>query len=111
MCKPAGTTGRADQPSMRKYLVAIVLALTTVSTAWCGQAPDAKNYVIAVTASWCGPCQKDKKFYGHVPGLVVIDVDEWPGAVRKYRVNGLPTYIVVRGGVETYRTHNIQELF
>lgn len=60
---------------------------------------------VQFSASWCGPCQRlkaetlndpaVKKYLRENAIYVYIDGDEHPADVRKYRINGYPTTLVL----------------
>ncbi len=62
-------------------------------------------------AEWCGPCKMmhpiiedmKKKYEGKVE-VEEINVDENPNESIKYGVASIPTYIVLKEGVEVART-------
>lgn len=89
-------------------LLVAVLGLFPAQAGGAGKVED--QYTLAFTAGWCHACERDKRFYSAVPNLHVIDVDRFPGAQKEWRVNQLPTYIVVRGNREVFRTGNIHKV-
>lgn len=64
------------------------------------------------SAKWCGPCNAMKtQLYGlelPVDEVVLIDVDEDPIAVAKYKVRGVPTLILTDSYGEIRRTTGFQ---
>lgn len=93
---------------------ALAIAVAFLPAAW-GRTLhlDQRDTVLAFTATWCAPCQKDKKLYPKLARrytVKVYDVDKYPDTASKYRVRQLPTYVVLRGGREITRTTNIHEL-
>ena len=96
---------------MKTVLLILALVLASVLQTGCEQGPSGHNCTIAFTADWCAPCQNDKKFYENVPDLVVVDADQRPDIIQQFQITGLPTYVVIRDGVEVFRTDNIQDLF
>jgi thioredoxin 1 len=76
--------------------------------------PQANVEVLAFTASWCGPCRRDKPQIEEMRrrGVKVteIDIDEDPQLARQYKVRQVPTYVVLEDGVEIQRTSDICDL-
>jgi thiol-disulfide isomerase/thioredoxin len=75
------------------------------------QPEPAKVQVLAFTAGWCEPCQRDNR---QLQGLrrrgvnvIEIDIDENPALASRYGVRSVPTYVVLEDGIETHRTGNI----
>ena len=95
---------------MKKLLLALSLVLAPILTGCEQGVGEPQDCTIAFTASWCAPCLNDKKFYKYVPDLVVVDADERPDIIQQFQITGLPTYVVLRNGVEVFRTDNIQDL-
>lgn len=77
--------------------------------------PEPSREILAFTASWCGPCQRDKPYVRQLQQqgikITLIDIDQRPGLMRQYGVTYLPTYIVLVDGVESQRTGDIARLF
>ncbi|NTW56471.1 MAG: thioredoxin [Chlorobiaceae bacterium] len=62
-------------------------------------------------AEWCGPCQvvapSVKKLAEEFSGqltVVKIDIDEQPGVAGRYKIQGVPTLMIFRGGEVIWRT-------
>jgi thioredoxin 1 len=76
--------------------------------------PQANVEVLAFTASWCGPCRRDKPQIEEMRrrGVKVteIDIDENPQLARQYKVRQVPTYVMLEDGVEIQRTSDICDL-
>jgi thioredoxin 1 len=56
-------------------------------------------------AEWCGPCKVIAPFLDELAGemegrvtVVKLNIDENPQTPRKYRVNGIPTMMLFKGG-------------
>jgi thioredoxin 2 len=56
-------------------------------------------------ASWCGPCRvaapEVQKAAREVAGralVLKVNTDENPGLAQRYRVSGIPNFLVLRGG-------------
>lgn len=93
-CEAQSTvTPRVDQPSPRK---------------------PATLQVLVFTATWCGPCQRDKPAVARLNNRGVsvtsVDVDQRSDLVRKYRIQSIPTYVILENGRETYRTQDVRQL-
>lgn len=80
-----------------------------------GQAEQASYKVYAFTAKWCKACQAEKpqllrlreRLRERGVEVIEIDYDTNPGLVRQYHVRKLPTYVVLKDGVEVRRTGSI----
>lgn len=69
--------------------------------------------VIDFTAVWCGPCkQMDRVTWSNASVVkwlrenavaIQVDVDREPAVARKFRVNAMPTVVVLRDGKEVDR--------
>lgn len=73
-----------------------------------------KNYVVFFTASWCAPC---RKMYPRIEQLrkdgyivYVIDADKFKDAAADFKVDSLPTSIVMDKGQEVERFIGVVEL-
>lgn len=70
----------------------------------------ATEQLVAITASWCGPCRQFKADLADDPSLAggrqirVLDVDEDRAEARRYRARSLPTFILIDDGREVRRT-------
>lgn len=65
-------------------------------------------------ATWCGPCLQQAPI---IDGLIrdghnvrKIDIDQEPELADKHHVLSVPTYVVLKGGKEVYRTQNANAL-
>jgi thiol-disulfide isomerase/thioredoxin len=74
----------------------------------------AKTYVLAFSATWCGPCKKAEP---RVNALIAagadirkVDINASPALASKWRVTSVPTFIVISGGKESSRTQNVSDL-
>lgn len=71
-------------------------------------AAQADETLVAVTAKWCGPCQRFHADLSRDPGLAggrrVLLVDADRREARRYRARSLPTFILERDGQEIRRT-------
>lgn len=68
------------------------------------------------TASWCGPC---KKIYPYLADLssryvqisfIKVDVDELEEAAAEYRINAMPTFVLLHKGKEVERLQGADEV-
>ena len=56
-------------------------------------------------ADWCGPCQQIKPLFrqlhnmlGAITTFAKVDVDENEGAAQRFKIESLPTVLILRGG-------------
>jgi len=73
--------------------------------------------LVDFTASWCGPCQvlapilKDvKAHYEEALSIVKIDVDKNNALAANYKVQGVPTLILFKDGVQVWRQSGVLQL-
>ena len=71
---------------------------------------DQKVAVVDFYAKWCGPCQLmvpvlEKFAAAHADKVAVakVDTDKYPSLGSKYEVEGLPTIVFFKDGVEVHR--------
>ena len=68
-----------------------------------------KTEIINFTATWCGPCKMMKPVLEEVqneyPDLVIhkTDIDVDSEKVKEYNVQSVPTYVILKDGVEIDR--------
>jgi len=67
-----------------------------------------KPVLVDFGATWCGPCKAlapvVDKLADETVGkykIVKVDIDDAPGVAQKYRVRGVPTILVFKGGEKT----------
>ena len=101
-----------------RYLVLIVLVNLLLGCA--DQMPDmdtdppATYRVLAFTAPYCASCQREKPEIAKLESVVrvtLIDSSVETTLSQEYGVRFLPTYILLKDGVEQSRTHRIEDLF
>jgi thiol-disulfide isomerase/thioredoxin len=105
-------------------LFALPMCLVLAAVLWAGGCiqpvspvaplPDngcARPKVLVFSASWCGPCQRDKAVLVQVKAMgvevQVIDIDARPDLARKFGVTSVPTYFIYVCGRSTQRTNDI----
>ena len=66
-------------------------------------------------ATWCGPCQtmapiidEIKQHYGDKLRVLKIDVDKNQQASAKYKVRGVPTFLLFKSGEIHWRSAGMQ---
>jgi thioredoxin 1 len=66
-------------------------------------------------APWCGPCKAQMPIIAEtVPSLpqgvriAKVNIDEKPNLTERYKVSGVPTWIVFRNGKEIHRVSGVQ---
>jgi thioredoxin-like negative regulator of GroEL len=73
-----------------------------------------RQYVLAFGAKWCSVCQANETQLKRLTGRVVVqhvDYDEQPSLVRKFKIELLPTYVLVNSqGKEVARTGEVMTL-
>ncbi len=70
--------------------------------------------LVAIHATWCQPCQRDKPLLADVArefSVTDIDFDSQRDLADGYHVTALPTYIIFSGKQEIMRTMNLQLAF
>lgn len=87
----------------------LLLAVLAWSDAPSGEAP----LILDFHASWCGPCQQMRPVVDRLQAkrypIKSVDVDAAKDLARRYRVTGVPTFVVVDpSGKELARTSGVQ---
>jgi len=105
----------------RTYLTATVLPLLALAAlialiAGC-ESPTRQHggcnrpKVVVFSASWCGPCQRDRLVLVQLEGwgvdVQVVDIDRNPELAAEYGVKSVPTYFVYICGRNVQRTQDI----
>lgn len=74
-----------------------------------------KPVLVDFYADWCGPCQTMgpviddiKKIYGDQLRVLKINVDKNQAAAQKYKVRGVPTFLLFKEGEITWRAAGLQ---
>lgn len=60
-------------------------------------------FFVAITASWCGPCQQFHRDWGNDARIEFVDIDQQPAVAERHGVRVLPTVIAMRDGREIGR--------
>lgn len=71
------------------------------------------THVLYFTAEWCNPCQKTKPVAEElrrdgVIDFLFIDVDTEIQLVNKFSIKSVPTFILLKDGLEVKRTTGAQ---
>lgn len=68
-------------------------------------------------AEWCGPCKSMSPILKQLKSelqdsvsIIKINVDTNPSLAAKYQVQGVPTFIVFKNGVQTFRQSGMLSL-
>jgi thioredoxin 1 len=70
--------------------------------------------VFYFTADWCGPCKKVKPIVEELnreqtsASFQIIDVDMEMELAKKFEIRSVPTFILIKDGVETNRLTGAQ---
>lgn len=73
-----------------------------------------RREVLAFTAYWCGPCQRDaprrQALLQAGVTLREIDVDQYRDLAKSWQIQAVPTYLVLADGREVKRTNTIGDI-
>lgn len=76
--------------------------------------PVANVEVWAFTATWCGPCQRDKPLLAKLEAegtkITYIDIDKEPARATLYSITSIPTYLVWKDGSVILRLNSADAL-
>lgn len=76
---------------------------------WEAHRSASKLMVIDFSATWCGPCRFIEPAFKEMASrfadavFVKIDVDELSEVARTWRVEAMPTFVLIKGGQEVSR--------
>lgn len=70
--------------------------------------------LIVFTASWCGPCQREKPLVVQIEAagveVHVYDIDRYPDLAQKYHIAAVPTYFYYECGRAAVRVNSAAEV-
>lgn len=91
--------------------IARLICLLIVMLSGCSTEPSPTPSLIAFTATWCQPRQRDKPLLAEVAQefpVSEINIDSQRDVTAEYGVTSVPTYVIVVEGIERQRTSNLR---
>jgi len=62
--------------------------------------------LVDFTATWCGPCKQLSPIVDRIADenvgkykVAKVDIDDCPGVAQRYKIKGVPTVMVFKGGL------------